>query len=299
MKRGLSGVLVLIGGASFGMLATFVNLGYAEGYTVGELTGSQMFFGALFLWIVAFLRRKTWTAINVKTVLLLMLAGTLNGMTGIFYYSSMQSIPASIAIVLLFQFVWVGMLYAWIFDGQKPTKNMVLSLIMILIGTLLAANVFQEGLQGFSPLGLFFGFLSAFTFAGFIYVSGKLATNVTPWLRSPIMLSGAALLIFILFPPSFFVSGALAEGLWKFALPLAFFVSVPTVCFTLGAPQLKGGVATILSSVELPVAVLMAWLVLKECVGFWQWIGVCLILLAITIGELQAMRTSQLSSEQQ
>ena len=292
MKRGWSGVFVLMGGASYGLLASFVNLGYRAGYTVGEITGSQMFLGALFLWIIALFRRKTWSKLRLKTVILLMLSGSLNGLTGVLYYSSMQTLPASIAIVLLFQFAWVGMLYAWLFDRQKPTKSMFVSLVLILIGTLFAADVFAGGFQGLSPWGTLLGFLSAFTFAGFIYVSGRLATEVTPWLRSPLMVSGAVLVILILFPPSFLVSGALVEGLWKYTLPLALFGAViPTVCFTVGAPKLKGGMATILSSIELPVAVVMAWLVLKESVHLGQWFGVVLILLAIGISELRVLKS--------
>ena len=164
---------------------------------------------------------------------------------------------------------------------------MYISLAVIVIGTLLAANVFAGGFEGFTVWGLILGLLSAFTFAGFIYVSGHVATQVTPWLRSPLMVTGAALIAFIIFPPSFFISDVLAAGLWKYTLLLAFFGAVvPTVFFTLGAPHLKGGVATILGSVELPVAVVMAWLVLKESVNVLQWLGVLLILLAIAVGEL-------------
>ena len=82
MKRSVAALLVLLGGASYGLLGTFVNFGYGEGYTVGEMTGSQMFFGALFLWVVALFNRRTWKKMRIKTVLLLVSAGSLNGLTG-------------------------------------------------------------------------------------------------------------------------------------------------------------------------------------------------------------------------
>lgn len=290
MKRQLAGFFVLMGGASYGLLATFVNLGYQEGYTVGDIIGSQMFLGAVFLWIAALFKYQTWPKLQWKTVVQLILAGTLSGLTGLLYYSSMQTLPASIAIVLLFQFAWIGTLYTWLFDRQKPTRQTVVSLVVILIGTVLAADIFDTGFTDLSVWGMLLGFLSAFTFAGFIYVSGRVAVQVTPWLRSPLMLTGSFLVVFILFPPVFFISGVLMEGLWKYTLPLAVLGAVvPTVCFTVGAPKLKGGVATILSSIELPVAVVMAWLILKESVHILQWVGVLLILSAIVIGELRAV----------
>ena len=162
MKRSVAALLVLLGGASYGLLGTFVNFGYGEGYTVGEMTGSQMFFGALFLWVVALFNRRTWKKMRIKTVLLLVSAGSLNGLTGVLYYSSMQTVPASIAIVLLFQFAWVGMLYAWLFDGLKPTKPMLVSLVLILVGTFFAADVFTGGFRRPFAVGrvvrLFVGF---------------------------------------------------------------------------------------------------------------------------------------------
>jgi hypothetical protein len=42
-QRIKGGLLVFIGAASFGLLSTIVKLAYAEGYTLGEITGTQSF----------------------------------------------------------------------------------------------------------------------------------------------------------------------------------------------------------------------------------------------------------------
>jgi drug/metabolite transporter (DMT)-like permease len=276
-------LLVLIGAASYGILGTFVVIGYQQGFTVAEVTGSQMFIGALLLWIIALTQKNKWNKISLKTAGKLAVVGSLSGVTGIFYYVSLQSIPASIAIVLLFQFTWIGVFIEWIFEKKRPTPKVWFSLLLITVGTLLSANVFNTGFRELSLFGLVMGLLSAFSYAGFIFVSGKVSTEISPWLRSPLMITGSFIVIFLVFPPTFLVSGVLGEGLLGIALAMAIFGAIiPTVCFTFGVPQVGVGLATILSSVELPVAVFMAWVVLSEEVVVSQWIGVFLILGAIT-----------------
>ena len=49
-KKLKGGILVFLGACSFGVLSTIVKTAYGEGFVVGEITGSQTFFGFLFLW---------------------------------------------------------------------------------------------------------------------------------------------------------------------------------------------------------------------------------------------------------
>jgi drug/metabolite transporter (DMT)-like permease len=287
LKTLSSGLIVFLGAASYGVLATFVKLGYLRGFSVGEITGSQMFFGAIILWLIALTQYKKWSRISSKSLFMLILAGVLAGLTGIFYYISLQHLPASIAIILLFQFAWVGVLYEWIFDRTRPSKQTYTSLVLVMIGTIFAANIFHVGFEDLSLLGVLFGFFSAFTYAGFIYSSGRVSTELSPWLRSPLMVTGSLIITIVIYPPTFLTSGALAQGLTEIALALAIFGAIlPTICFTFGVPKIGVGMATILSSVELPVAVFMAWIVFSETVLVLQWLGVFLILVAIALEKI-------------
>lgn len=287
MKKWTAAIIVLVGAASYGVLGIFVKIGYAKGFSVGEITGSQMFFGAIILWLIGLTQFKKWTKPSLKTITFILAAGTLSGLTGVFYYTSLQHLPASIAIILLFQFTWIGVLYEWIIDRHIPVKQTYIAVALIMIGTLLSANIFDASLTDLSLFGILIGFCSAFTFAGYIYVSGKVSTEVTPWLRSPLMVTGGFILIIIIFPPTFFVSGALLKGLAGIAIAIAIFGAVlPTICFTFGIPKTGIGMGTILSSVELPVAVLMAWIFLGEDVFPIQWVGVGLIIVAIALEKL-------------
>lgn len=291
MSRLTASLIVFLGAAGYGVLATFTKMGYAMGFHVGEITGSQMMVGALVLWVLALIKVKKWPKLRLKEICVLLGVGSFTGLTGVFYYSSLKVLPASVAIILLFQFTWIGVLLEWLIDKKKPTKGTVLSLVLVIIGTVLAADLLDGSLSEINGFGVLMGLCSAFTYATFIWASGKVHTQISPWLRSPLMITGSALAIFILFPPTFLVSGAFGDGLWWLAPVMAFFGAIlPTVCFNTGVPQIGSGMATILGSAELPVAVLMAWGVLKESVTFLQWFGVALILMAIVVGEWDTVK---------
>src|SRR5690625_2225327 len=109
-----------------------------------------------------------------------MITGTSVGLTTVFYYASMQYLPASLAIILLFQFVWIVILFEWIFNKTKPSKASMISIILILAGVLFASDILYGSIQGFTLISFVFGILSAFTYAGFIFFIGKFVTHMNP-----------------------------------------------------------------------------------------------------------------------
>ncbi|HHY22081.1 MAG TPA: DMT family transporter, partial [Bacilli bacterium] len=274
------GILVFLGGCSYGILSTFVKLAYGNGFIINEVLGSQFFFGVLFIWLIAlFMKDKR---IRVKNVFILLVCGTTMGLTGLFYYQSLQYIDASIAIILLFQFTWIGIILDTVFNKVKIDRVKVIAVCILLLGSVLASGLLGVHEATFSFIGTIWGLLSAVSFATFIFVSGRLATSVHPIVKSAFMSTGGAIFILLLFPPTFLVDGTLTEGLWIYGAVLGFFgVFLPPILFNVGMPKVGSGLGTILSASELPTAVLMSLFVLKEVVTLVQWIGVIIILLGI------------------
>jgi drug/metabolite transporter (DMT)-like permease len=79
----------------------------------------------------------------------------------------------------------------------------------------------------------------------------------------------------------------LGGSLLKWGIILAVFGTViPPICFSTGIPKAGLTLSSILSSVELPVAVMMSSLVLHEQVSFTRWLGVIIILSALIVPNL-------------
>lgn len=71
---------------------------------------------------------------------------------------------------------------------------------------------------------------------------------------------------------------------YKWGILIALFGTViPPLLLNAGFPLTGIGLGSIVSALELPVSVMMAFLVLHETVVFSQWAGILLIILAIVI----------------
>ncbi|MFC3803546.1 EamA family transporter [Cohnella sp. GCM10012308] len=306
-------VAVLAGAMSYGILSTIVVLAYGRGYQLGEVVGSQLLTGVFLSWLLVIYtkfkqsrkkrpsgkeqdaarlpsgsRRLKW-----KQRLILMIAGTPTVITGLVYYQSLRYIPASLAIILLFQFTWISVLIQALMRRQRPNKVTLFTLLVLFGGTLIAAGFLEQGLSKINVWGIALGLMSAVSYSLFVLFSGKVVPEAHPVYRSAWMVTGGFVLLCILFPPAFLFNGLLWSPLLVIGLLLGFFGAfIPPVLFVYGVPHIGGGMAGIMGAVELPVAVLMSATVLREHVSGWQWIGVAVVLVGVALPELYRLSRS-------
>ncbi|WP_188207475.1 EamA family transporter [Alkalibacillus aidingensis] len=280
-------IFVLIGAASFGFTPIFVKTGFDFGYSLGQITLTQMIVALAFLWGLSLIKGFRVQGIGKGELIKILASGTFVGLTGILYYGAMIYLPASLAIILLFQFVWVGMIFEWFFTKVKPSRINLVSMVIILLGVFFASELLEGGVFDFPTIGLVLGFLSAFSYAGFIFFSGHVGVHTHPIMRSTLMISGSTVLILIVFFQDI-PTLPLSEGrLWLVAAGIALVGAVlPPLFFAGGAPLISGRLANVLSSIELPVAIVSAMIILTETVSGLQWLGIALIIVAIFVNEL-------------
>jgi drug/metabolite transporter (DMT)-like permease len=286
-NRVLKGVfLVAFGATSYGMLATFVKMAYNEGYTTAEVTSSQFILGIIgILLINLFQKTKNKNAVVKATkqnIFHLMLAGTSLGMTSVFYYLAVKYIPVSIGIVLLMQTVWMGVLLEMILEKKIPSNQKIISVVIVLIGTVLATNLIQNEVQ-LDWHGIMWGVLAAASFTTTMFTANSVATEISSAQRSLYMLLGGAVIVF-----GFSIATQNApynfDIFLKWGIVLALFGTIiPPMLMNAGFPLTGIGLGSIVSALELPVSVMMAYFLLNENVVGTQWLGIILIILAIVI----------------
>ena len=286
--------LVALGATSYGMLATFVKLAYKDGFSTAEVTSSQFILGiigVLFINLFQKIKNKnTGTKANSRNILQLMTAGTSMGMTSVFYYLAVKYIPVSIGIVLLMQTVWMGVLLEWFLDKKAPSLQKTIAVFIVIIGTGLAINLFKIDFNDTTinwPLGLFWGLLAAGSFTTTMFTANKVALEISSAQRSLYMLLGGAIIVFgfgLYTQTTDFNFDIFAK--WGIILAL-FGTIIPPMLLNAGFPLTGIGLGSIVSSLELPVSVLMAYFLLKEEILLIQWIGISLIILAIVIMNIQ------------
>ena len=295
VKNSIKGVvLVALGATSYGMLATFVKLAYKEGFTTAEVTSSQFIYGIIgVLFINLFQRIKNKNSAikaNSKNILHLMIAGTSMGMTSVFYYLAVKYIPVSIGIVLLMQTVWMGVLLEWFLDKKAPSIQKTLAVLVVIIGTAFAINLFKINFNDTTidwTKGLFWGLLAAASFTTTMFTANKVALGISSAQRSLFMLLGGAIIVFG-FGLYTQTTEFNFEIFTKWGIVLALFGTIiPPMLLNAGFPLTGIGLGSIVSSLELPVSVLMAYFLLNEELQLIQWIGILLIILAIVIMNIQ------------
>lgn len=291
MNRLTASLLVLLGASSYGLLGSFVKMAYDAGFTPQDVTSSQFALALLILALMAVIQRKGFGQLTWRDVSKLSILGVLATATSVFYYVSLSYLPASLAIVFLFQFAWIVTLIDYMVTHRKQTVMKWVSIVLVLTGTILAVNLFATDWSHVSTLGLVLGFLSAITYSAFLYWNEKVESKAPAIVNSLILTAASTVMIFFVFPPKFAWSGALMEGLWFWALIIGGLGQVlPPILFNKGIPVIGGALAGILASIELPVAVVAASLLLGESVTPIRWLGIGLIVTGILVAEAREQR---------
>ncbi len=280
--------LVGLGATSYGMLATIVKLAYqdTEKFTTAEVITAQFIYGIIGMLLIN-LYQKTTTKVPIvratsKNIFNLMLAGTSLGATSIFYYLCVKYIDVSIAIVLLMQTVWMGVIVEWILDKKAPSKQKIIAVVVVLFGTILATNLLFNK-NAFNWTGFVWGMLAAASFTTTMFTANKVGLGLSSAQRSLYMLLGGA--IIVLFFGLYTQTDVFNLSIFgKYGILLALFGTIiPPMLMNSGFPKTGLGLGSIVSSLELPVSVSMAYFLLNEKVILLQWTGIVLIIAAIVI----------------
>jgi len=304
--------LVAIGASSFGMLASFVKLAYSHGYTTAEVTLSQVLLGLIGMFLINLIRKKNTTdqIATKKDIRNLILAGTSMGFTSVLYYMAVSYIDASIAVVLLMQSVWIGVVIESIVTKRFPSPLKIIAVLIILFGTVLATNILANEIN-LDFRGVIFGFLASCSFAMTMFASNVVANHLPAPKRSLFMLCGATIIVFLFsfitqigpnnsetmlsFYQQFSDNTTGIRDLdwsifYSWGLLLALFGTIlPPIFLNMGFPHTGVGLGSIIASIELPVSVTVAFMVLNEKVIWIQWLGIILILSAIFLMNSQLL----------
>ena len=283
MKAWFYVMCVFLGGCSFGVLSTFVKLAYEAGFTMFEVTGSQSIIGTIMIWILAVFVKKQ--KLRGKQIIKLVISGFPMGLTGIFYYYSLETLDASLAIIFLFQFIWIGAIAEWIILKRKPSIQKILSITTVLIGSVMAAGMLTFGEKTIDLSGALWGVLAALSYSLFLLTSAFVEKEVPAIQRSAILSTGSMMIVLLIANPLSWMNTEMMINIAPYGVLLGLFgVVIPPILFAIGMPKVGPGTGSILTASELPVVVLLSMFVLSEQVQWIQWVGVFVILLGIILG---------------
>lgn len=277
-------LMILLGGIMYGTMSSFVKLSYQYGYTAAEISFAQALLAAIFLGLVSLKSRESGSGkISKRERYQLLLTGGAIGLANYLYYLSVSYLSASLAIVILMQFTWFSLLMEWVFFRNRPSRIELLTVVFILIGTVMAGNLLGNEALSYSLTGIVLVLFASLSYAAYIVANGRIGKNVGWQRKSTLIMVGSALTIFLINGRTILFENHFGTNFLLWALFFAIIgTTIPTALFAAAIPKIGGGVSSILMTVELPVAVLCASLVLGEKVNLTQSVGIVLMLGAIS-----------------
>lgn len=283
MHHTLYATLVFGAGTSYGIISTLVKLSYRAGFSVNDVSAVQYIFGFLVLWSLWLLRVRRLPP--VKTGLSFFILGITMAGTTLMYNTALETLPASLAVIFLFQSIWLGSVAESILQRKFPDKKRILSIAIVLFGTVLAAGVIGKSVPFAFDTGMLWGLGAALSYTTEITCLNRLGKEVHPITKSSLMTTGALICACIFLPPSFLEEPQQLAHIFPYGALLTFFgVFLPPLLLGIGMPHISPGLGSLLAAAELPAALFFSLLLLGESITALQIFGMVLILSGIWIG---------------
>jgi drug/metabolite transporter (DMT)-like permease len=280
-----SGTILCVGSAAaFGAMAVFGKLSYDEGATVGTLLAVRFALAALMFWglVLAGDALRELRGLAGRDLSLGLALGACGyAIQAGCYFAALQRIDASLLSLLLYTFPAIVAVAA-VFLGRERLESRRLVALGLASGGL-ALVVAGAGAGALDPLGASLGLGAALVYSTYILVSEGIAGRVSPRLLSALVCTGAAVALTVatallgdLRPGDVTAAG------WGWLACLAVVSTVGAISmFFAGLDRVGPTTASILSTVEPVVTVLLAFLVFGETLAAVQLAGGALVVAAV------------------
>ncbi|RKQ84124.1 DMT family transporter [Brockia lithotrophica] len=287
MNEHLRGAFAVVLAASlYGALSPLVRLSYEGGATFADVTLAQLGVGALFLWVFG-PRRYPWQVPGgIRAVVPYVLLGIV-GVAGVtlLYTSALRWIPASQGLILLFQYLWIGLLLDVAFGKARWDLRKLAAAASVLGGAAIALEVWNFRPESGQLMGVVLGLFSALGYAVFLFGLSRRGDFVDVWTRGRVLITTGFLtalpILLVFFPEEVFATPLDVRNVTLLLFQGVAGQVFPPLLMAYGAPRVGATLTTLLSATELPAGTLLAIVLVGEPVGTCGWVGVAMILLGV------------------
>ena len=289
MSKKLQASLMLgLAGCSYGLFLTLMKIANMNGYMRDDLMVGQYLSAAVILGILVVAKYRV--KVRLVQVLRLGIVGVFGFACSFCMYEAVALTNTSLAVTMLFQYVWMGILIDCVVRKSLPSPRIIAATILVMLGTPFAAGVISG--SGFAmPLaGFAWGMGAALTYAGMLVTSSRFETKLPSVVRT-FYFSVTEFILAAIFSFGHVTSSLLDLGAWTFALPIGLVsVVIPCLLIMKGAPQVPMGITTIMTGLELPATIVFAQLILGKIHVPLEIAGVLVICLGILVANWDGIR---------
>jgi drug/metabolite transporter (DMT)-like permease len=283
-----TGTLLCVGSAAaFGAMAVLGKLAYENGATVGTLLAVRFTLAAVMFWALVFARAGAAAELRAlarRDVAIALGLGAVGyaAQAGCFF-AALERIDASLLSLLLYTFPAMVAVAAIVLGRERADAIRFGALALASVGLVLVLANARAG--ALDAVGAALALGAAVVYTTYILVSQGVAGRIGPTLLSALVCTGAAVtlsagsgLLGDLRP------GEVSAAGWGWLGGIALVSTVAAVSlFFAGLKRVGPTTASILSTVEPVVTVLLAFLVFGELLGALQLLGGALVIAAVLV----------------
>ncbi len=285
--RAFAAVMGLAAGAAYGVGGAISQLVKTGGFEVGHIIVAQLLASTIILGVLVLVRYRC--KMTRKDIIQLAILGVISAISSYTYYIAIDMISVNQAVAMQFQYVWITVVIQALLDRKVPNIWVIISAIAIIVGTFFGSGLFDDIMSGqttMDPLGVFFAMVCAVCYAIFICFNGRIAVEVPSVTRTFFMSFGALIFVVIMLPAAGTATGNIVDLVPGGIIMGLVMTIIPCVCISVATNNLPGGIVGILTSSELPVAVIAGVILCGESTTFFKILGIVIILVAIALSEL-------------
>ncbi|MBV6396638.1 MAG: hypothetical protein HFACDABA_02238 [Anaerolineales bacterium] len=277
MKRLTGIILIAISATGFGTLAIFGRFLYAAGLDTLTLLFFRFALSASVLTVILLLRREPLPRGRVLAQLIGMGALGYAGQS-FTYLSAIKYASAGLVALLLYLYPTLVFILSAIFLREKVTWIKVGALTLALLGTGLTV-----GPAGGQALGILYAVASALIYSIYIIVGASVMKKVSAIQSSLVIFTSAALVYGTLTAINGVHFPITNSGWWSLAGIVIIATVIPVVAFLAGLERIGPTNASLLSTLEPVVTVLLAAWLFAERLEPITLLGGALILVAVLV----------------
>jgi drug/metabolite transporter (DMT)-like permease len=265
-------VFALITAVGLGAITTQAKLIYADGSNAMTLMFIRFLASTLVFALLIQIRRQSFR-VSPELRLPVFAIGFVWSGAMICYLLSVESIPVSLAVLLLYTYPLLVLVYSILRKQLSPSPVLIMVFVLAFLGLYLAL---WGGEMSADVTGLLLALLAGFG-AAFTFIRGaRVAPRLNPLLLT-FWINAVGLLIIIPLISNQISLPATTAGMVSLGAATLFYL-VAILCQFQALARLPAPIAAFILNLEPVVSILMASIILNEQLSSLQWSGVILVI---------------------
>lgn len=285
-------LLIAAAGVLWGTLGLFGSLLMNTGLKPEQVAFCRLFFGSIILVTYSCIKTPKTLKIKRRGLIYALIIGFVSqAIFNIAYFNAIKSIGIAASAVLLYTAPIFLAVFSKVFYKEQMESKKIISLLLCFAGSFIAATGGNFDVNTLNLVGIFLGICAAVAYALMPIFSKAALKNINAMTLTIYSFIFGAIFMIPLAKPWEIVAYAgdakvlflmIGLGLFPSALSYLFYMSGIVMGVELS-------IAGVISSVELVVAVAIAWLIMGESFSLVKFLGILLMLVSVAIASRNVM----------